>query len=77
MPNFQVIAKVPFIPGHEAVGTVVKTGPEATLKAGDRYNAISDEKYVASWIIGLVLKTTFSAARVTRVMRIEVTSAPR
>jgi len=32
----QVIAKVPFIPGHEAVGTVVKTGPEATLKAGDR-----------------------------------------
>ena len=35
--NFQVIAKVPFIPGHEAVGTVVKTGPDANLKIGDRF----------------------------------------
>ena len=35
---FQVIAKVPFIPGHEAVGTVVKIGPEATLKIGDRFS---------------------------------------
>ena len=34
---FQVIAKVPFIPGHEAVGTVVKIGPKATLKIGDRF----------------------------------------
>ena len=28
----QVIATVPFIPGHEAMGTVVQLGPEATLK---------------------------------------------
>ena len=34
----QVIAKIPFIPGHEAVGTVVKIGPEATLKIGDRFS---------------------------------------
>jgi len=27
-----VIATVPFIPGHEAVGTVAKVGPTATLK---------------------------------------------
>jgi len=32
----QVIATVPFIPGHEATGTVVQLGPEATLKVGDR-----------------------------------------
>lgn len=30
------IAAVPFVPGHEAAGTVVKAGPEATLKVGDR-----------------------------------------
>jgi len=30
----QVIATVPFIPGHEAMGTVVATGPEATVKVG-------------------------------------------
>ena len=28
------IAKVPFIPGHETAGTVVKCGPDATLKVG-------------------------------------------
>jgi len=32
----QVIATIPFIPGHEAVGTIVKLGPKATLKVGDR-----------------------------------------
>lgn len=35
-PLAQVIATVPFIPGHEATGTVVEVGPEATLKVGDR-----------------------------------------
>ena len=40
---FQVIAKVPFIPGHEAVGTVVKIGPEATLKIGDRFSVYKCE----------------------------------
>ena len=34
--NFQVIATVPFIPGHECVGTVYKAGPEATLREGQR-----------------------------------------
>jgi D-arabinose 1-dehydrogenase-like Zn-dependent alcohol dehydrogenase len=28
---FQVIATVPFIPGHEAMGTVVAAGPLATI----------------------------------------------
>jgi len=32
----QVIAKVPFIPGHEATGTVISVGAEACLKVGDR-----------------------------------------
>lgn len=32
----RVIATVPFIPGHETAGTVVKCGPEATLKIGTR-----------------------------------------
>ena len=32
----RVIASVPFIPGHEAVGTVVKCGPDATLLVGQR-----------------------------------------
>jgi len=30
----QVIATVPFIPGHEAAGTVVAAGPEATIQEG-------------------------------------------
>lgn len=34
--NFQVIATVPFIPGHECVGTVYKAGPEATLSEGQK-----------------------------------------
>ena len=34
--NFQVIATVPFIPGHECVGTVYKAGPEATLREGQK-----------------------------------------
>jgi len=32
----QVIATVPFIPGHEAVGTVVKSGPTSSLSPGAR-----------------------------------------
>ena len=28
----RVIATVPFIPGHECAGTVVKVGPQATIK---------------------------------------------
>ena len=32
----EVIATVPFIPGHEAVGTVVKTGPASSLEPGAR-----------------------------------------
>ena len=28
----QVIATVPFIPGHEATGTVVLAGPDSTVK---------------------------------------------
>lgn len=30
----RVIAKLPFIPGHETAGTVVKCGPEATIPVG-------------------------------------------
>ena len=30
----KAIATVPFIPGHEATGTVVKKGPDATLNVG-------------------------------------------
>ena len=30
----RIIATVPFIPGHEAAGTVVKCGPEATIEIG-------------------------------------------
>ncbi|ELU05464.1 hypothetical protein CAPTEDRAFT_157510 [Capitella teleta] len=32
----RVIATVPFIPGHEAVGTVVKCGPQAALTIGQQ-----------------------------------------
>jgi len=32
----QVIATVPFIPGHEATGTVVLTGPDSTVQVGSR-----------------------------------------
>ncbi len=32
----QVIATVPFIPGHEATGTVVRTGPQSSLREGQR-----------------------------------------
>ena len=32
----EVIATVPFIPGHEAVGTVVKAGPASSLSLGVR-----------------------------------------
>lgn len=32
----RTIASLPFIPGHEAVGVVVKCGPEATHKLGQR-----------------------------------------
>ena len=32
----KVIATVPFIPGHEAVGTVVKSGPTSSLSPGAR-----------------------------------------
>jgi len=32
----RTIASLPFIPGHEAVGVVVKSGPEATHKLGQR-----------------------------------------
>lgn len=32
----RVIATVPFIPGHESAGTVVKCGPEATLALGTK-----------------------------------------
>jgi len=32
----KVIAEVPFVPGHEYTGTVVKLGPESNLKIGDR-----------------------------------------
>ncbi|WAQ96087.1 TDH-like protein [Mya arenaria] len=35
-PMARVIATVPFIPGHEAAGTVVKCGPEADLEIGSR-----------------------------------------
>ena len=34
--SVEVIATVPFIPGHEAVGTVVKTGPASSLSPGAR-----------------------------------------
>lgn len=32
----RVIAKVPFIPGHESTGTVVKCGTEASVPVGSR-----------------------------------------
>lgn len=32
----KVIATVPFIPGHECTGTVVKCGPQATLSIGQK-----------------------------------------
>ena len=32
----RVIATIPFIPGHESAGTVVKCGPKATLPIGTR-----------------------------------------
>ena len=32
----KVIATIPFIPGHECTGTVVATGPQATLTVGQR-----------------------------------------
>jgi len=32
----KVIAALPFIPGHEAVGVVVKTGPESKVAVGQR-----------------------------------------
>lgn len=35
-PMARVIATVPFIPGHEAAGTVVKCGPEADMEIGAR-----------------------------------------
>ena len=34
--NTKVIATVPFIPGHEAVGVVVRSGPDSSLRAGAR-----------------------------------------
>ena len=35
-PMAQLIADVPFIPGHEATGRVVQLGPDATVKIGAR-----------------------------------------
>ena len=32
----KVIATIPFTPGHEATGVVVKAGPEATLEVGTK-----------------------------------------
>ena len=32
----KVIATIPFTPGHEATGVVVKAGPEATVEVGTR-----------------------------------------
>jgi len=43
----QVIATVPFIPGHEAMGTVVQLGPDATLQLGDRV-AVENHFYCGS-----------------------------
>jgi len=43
----QVIATVPFIPGHEATGTVVRTGPEATIEVGARV-AVENHFYCES-----------------------------
>ncbi|ESO84227.1 hypothetical protein LOTGIDRAFT_184303 [Lottia gigantea] len=32
----RVIAKIPFVPGHECAGTVVKCGPEASIPIGSK-----------------------------------------
>lgn len=32
----RLIATLPFIPGHEATGKVVKAGPKATISIGSR-----------------------------------------
>ena len=32
----KVTGKIPFTPGHEATGTVVKTGPDASIKVGTK-----------------------------------------
>lgn len=45
--SFQEIATIPFIPGHECTGTVFKSGPEATLKEGQRV-AIENHFYCGS-----------------------------
>ena len=36
----RVIATIPFIPGHECAGVVVKAGPQANLQVG--YSSIND-----------------------------------
>ena len=38
--NLQVIATIPFIPGHEAVGTVVARGAGCTVDIGTRYSTL-------------------------------------
>ena len=46
----KVIAALPFIPGHEAVGIVVKNGPESTLQIGQRV-AVENHFYCSNCVL--------------------------
>ena len=45
-----MIAALPFIPGHEAVGVIVKCGPQSTLKVGQRV-AVENHFYCENCVL--------------------------